>query len=251
MNLTKFLNLLNEDIEDSFGGNEWKDSPFSDDFFHNIKESFFPISSEIEFLKKNLKPGSVLDLGCGNFRLSKHLNNQFDCLGLDFSFYPLKSKLVSCLCADYSKLPLKKRFDNILLSFGQICFLQKKELENLLIQLKKHLKKNGFIYIDLPSPNNFQDLNNFNSFEKKSQKNHFWVRQYFPQRDIFSQKQIILNENGEVQSQLSLSYQTYAVSELILLFQNLGYNIEYSSENYENSNIKETSPWMIFLISKK
>ncbi|MCO4784030.1 MAG: class I SAM-dependent methyltransferase [Candidatus Cloacimonetes bacterium] len=250
MNIKDFLQLLNDDIEDSFGGDEWKDSPFSDEFFQNIKESFFPIGLEIDFLKSHLKPGSILDLGCGNFRLIEHLNDDFDCLGLDFSFHPLKSKKVPCLCADYSQLPIKKRFDNILLSFGQICFLQKEHLKTLLVQLKKHLKKGGLIYIDLPSPSNFQDLDNFNSFESCDNTSQFWVRQYFPHNDTFSQKQVIVDHQGKLISKLSLSYQVYALSELILLFQELGYTVPYNAENYENSTIKETSPWMIFLISK-
>ncbi|MCJ8344966.1 class I SAM-dependent methyltransferase [bacterium] len=251
MDLKNFVHLLNQDIEDSFGGQEWKQSPFSDDFFHNIKESYFPIDSEIAFLKENLKEGSILDLGCGNFRLIEHLKDDYECLGLDFSFHPLKSNLSDCLCADYSQLPFKKRFDNIFLSFGQICFLQKEALRKLLTQLKKHLKKGGFIYIDLPSPCNFQDLDSFNSFEIKDDETHFWVRQYFPQNDIFSQRQIVLDQQGQVKSTLSLSYQVYAVSELILLFQEIGYNVKYAGESYETATIKETSAWMIFLISKK
>lgn len=244
------MQLLNEEIEDSFGGEEWKDSPFSDEFFQNIKESFFPIELEIEFLKSKLKSGSVLDLGCGNFRLIEHLKDEFDCLGLDFSFHPLKSKKTPCLCGDYSQLPIKKRFDNIFLSFGQICFLQKQDLKTLLTQLKKNLKKGGLIYIDLPSPSNFQDLDNFNAFESNEDNTQFWIRQYIPRSDTFSQKQVVIDSLGNLVSNLSLSYQVYALSELILLFQELGYTVQYNSENYDNATIKETSPWMIFLISK-
>lgn len=252
-NIKDLIKLLHAELTPSFAGQEWLNPTFNDHFFTRSEKSPFPTDTneEISFLKEWLDKGPVLDLGCGDLRLSQNLIAEFGGLGIDLSFHSLKRvHNHQCLQADYRQLPLKGLFQIIILAFGQICFLPTAELKPFLNNIRRQLLPGGLIYLDLPSPMVFAEMNDQNSWELENQSLVLWSRQFHPDSSILSQRRLIFDYNGKLDSDLTTSYQSYSFFELLELFQQLRLQLVYSGADLAAAPIDEESEWMYFLLRK-
>jgi hypothetical protein len=227
-------------LRPSFGGQEWIQNDISDDFFSRSESGPFPSDTEqeIAFIKSHLKSGPILDLGCGDMRL-------------DLSFLCLqRSKQKNCIQADYRKLPLKGRFKLIILAFGQICFLPRTELKSFLNGLRKYLEPKGLIYLDLPAPTVFEEMNDRNTWEMENDSLTIWNRQFQPTTEVLSQQRLSFDRTGNPKSDVTFSYQSYSFFELLELFSHIRLQTEYNGEDLEGTPVGEESEWMYFLLKK-
>ena len=255
--LSNFLMELLENPSENPEGNlstlEWQDQTFVDRFFTNSRDGYYEIEEEIEFLKKYLTSSPSLDLGSGRGRLSKPLAETIPVFAIDNSFLSLEGSGVRSICGDYKKLPIKGHFGSIILAFGQICFCNKNELVDLLKRCKKLLKRNGRIYIDLPTIDATQGMHSFGEWEHLQENEEsilFTARHYNPVSDIFSQKLINFNFTNSQFVTKWVHYQMYSLYELLELFKDLRLQVIYGAEDFQETPIKEESPWMIFVLQK-
>lgn len=251
--LMELLEKPSENLEGNLSTLEWQDQTFVDRFFTTSRDGYYEIEEEIEFLNQYLTSGPFLDLGSGRGRLSKPLTDNISGFAVDNSFLSLKGNGVPSICGDYKKLPIKGHFGSILLAFGQICFCNKKELIELLKRCKKLLKRNGRIYIDLPTIDATQAMHSFGEWESLQESEDsvlFTARHYDPVSDIFSQKLVNVNIRNNQFLTKWIHYQMYSLYELLELFKDLRLQVVYGAEDFQETPIKEESPWMIFVLQK-
>lgn len=249
MELNEFLTLLNQDIETDIQSDAWDHHEFADHFFETTREGFLPLHEEIEFLLPHLGEGPFLDLGCGRGRLSSPLREKASGIALDISFASLKGHAHS-IQADLRDLPVQGPFSLALMAFGQACFLSREELTQTLKQLKRQLKPEGKIYLDLPTIELMQEMDSQNEFVKYGDWTAFYTRQFEPGTSRLLQRvTLIHNQTSEVKT-YSFAYQLYSLYELLELFRELRFRVEYGFEDLDSGPIKETSPWMVFLLQK-
>lgn len=105
--------------------------------------------------------GNVLDLGCGLGYFCDYLQRKgFDVLAIDIREECLreskrKNKNVKFIQADITKINLKEKFDTILL-LGVIDYLVNIDLVDYLSSLKKNLRPQGRILIQVANSNSLQ-----------------------------------------------------------------------------------------------
>lgn len=125
------------------------------DHFSKTRDRVWPETGK--YLKKLKKGDKILDLGCGNGRLLLGINQEVKYLGVDFSeelikiarkLHPLQEFRIADITEDKAWVNLDK-FDAIF-CVGVLHHLhtRKKQLY-ILKQARKHLKKNGFVYISV------------------------------------------------------------------------------------------------------
>ena len=255
-NLRNFLDELLEEPNTAINlhqAEEWSDFDFVDRFFGSNRDGFYDLQDEIKFIQSQLSEEPFLDLGSGRERLAEPLYNKMKGFALDKSLFCLRGNKVPSICADYHHLPLKGQFGSILLGYGQICFCEKSKLIDLLKRCKKLLKRKGKIYLDLPTIDAIQSMHSYGDWEFIDQSNHellFTSRHYNPDSGIFSQKLLNINRiSGNFRTNW-IHYQMYSLYELLELFKDLRLQVNYGAEDFNESPIKEESPWMIFVLQK-
>ncbi len=232
---------------------EWNDCEFVDRFFDSSRDGFYDLEDETKFVQNQLTDGPFLDLGSGRERLAAPLSEKIKGFALDKSLVSLRGNQIPSICADYHKLPLKGQFGSILLAYGQICFCEKPKLIDLLKRCKKILKRKGKIYLDLPTIDAIQSMHSYGEWEFVDTSKHqllFTARHYDPDSGIFSQKLLNINRiSGNLKTRW-IHYQMYSLYELLELFKDLRLQVNYGAEDFDESPIKEESPWMIFVLQK-
>lgn len=249
-NLLKFFSDLKEaETKVDFSNEEWRCDSFSHDFFQGEEPAYFDEEIAPDFLRALLIPGQrYLDLGCGVFRLSQHLQD-FEGFGLDLHHSSLLDPKIPSVVGNVHQLPFQGKFDLILLGFGQICLMEKEQLRKLLKRLKKLLNRSGKIYLDLPTIDYIQEYHDFNTWKLEEDQLEICAREYDPEPSQFHQKIKILNKLGE-QRNYEFSYQFYSLYELLEMFRDLRLQVVYGNEDFEEEPIKEGSEWMIFVLQK-
>ena len=112
----------------------------------------YPFSSLKKYSKKDSK---ILEIGCGTGRVLKGLYNEgYNVLGFDFDFSSLMSinqrKKYPVFLADILNIPVKDNSFDLALCFGVINSIEdEKSRVNILINIKKILKKDGIFIISL------------------------------------------------------------------------------------------------------
>jgi SAM-dependent methyltransferase len=250
MSIQEFLQELCSLPEPGFHEGPWDNTTFTRSYFQATAEGFFDAHEEAEFLLTWVENGPFLDLGAGTGRLSLKLHKRIPGVALDLSFEALKKGEIPGVQADFRHIPLKTGFELILLSFGQICFLPREDLPNLLKNCRKLLSKDGVLVIDLPSTEFAQDLDSLNEWEDLEEKLFFVQRSFLPESGLLTQKQIIVEKGtGTVESFVHTN-QIYSLYELLELFKDLRFQVAYGAEDLQGTPIKEGSPWMIFVLKK-
>jgi|GEM_PF-1009184 len=250
MSLKGFLKELSSLPESGFQNGPWENSTFARSYFQATVEGFFNSRDEAEFILTWVEKGPFLDLGAGTGRLSKELNEHIQGIALDLSFHALKKGEIPGVQADFRQIPFQGGFELILLSFGQICFLPREELPQLLKACRKLLSKEGSIVLDLPTQVFAQDLDGFNEFEDLGDEMFFVQRSFDPETALLYQKQIVANQRTGAYDSFYHTNQIYSLYELLELFKDLRLQVAYGAEDLEGSPIKEGSQWMIFVLKK-
>jgi SAM-dependent methyltransferase len=251
MDISTLFQELKKEISADFAGSEWKTQEYSDDFFGEVRSNYWEPEREQEFLSEHLGDGRFLDLGCGDFRLSRELIHSGNGVGLDLSFHALRENVVPCVCGDYRNLPFQSRcFDLVLLAFGQICFLQPEELLSLLKQCRSLLIRGGKVILDLPTLALMQELDGVNEWVQKEDRFQFYVRQYQADEQCFHQRLLELDKEGRLCRDICFTYRGYGYSELLTLIEQAGYLACYCAEDLNGTRIQEESPWMSFVLKK-
>lgn len=128
--------------------------------WNNFRQSpFRDVSLEFEGILNKIKPGKILDLGCGNCRnILPFAKKGFDCYGIDFSKkmleyakkYSNKNNFkVKLKKARLEKIPFKKESFNYLLSIATLHHLNKNDQKTAVKEMFRVLKKDGIAIISV------------------------------------------------------------------------------------------------------
>lgn len=128
----------------------------ADQWYHFRQQLFRDLADDIEKIS-SMKPGKILDIGCGNCRnLLPFAKKGFDCYGIDFSNemlssagryskkYGFKVKLKNALA---EKLPFPKSSFSYCLSIALLHHLDKKAQEKAVKEMHRILKPKGIALI--------------------------------------------------------------------------------------------------------
>jgi ubiquinone/menaquinone biosynthesis C-methylase UbiE len=131
----------------------------------------------INFNKNNCTKTKVLDVGCGRGdQLKSFEKMNFDAHGLDLEFNS-QSLIKNLSICDFriSKMPFQDETFDIIFCKSVIEHLYLKEIENLMIETKRILKKGGFFIILTPAweynvKNFYTEYSHVTPFTKRSLK---------------------------------------------------------------------------------
>lgn len=127
------------------------------------KEEALYLSKIIKFFEKKMNENysTILEVACGNGRIHSFLRKKgFEVFGIDNSKelldnitkkFPKYSK--NYWLADMRNFDLKKRFDIVLSWFTSFGYFNDSVNLKVLKNMKKHLRKNGLLMIDIPNKN--------------------------------------------------------------------------------------------------
>jgi ubiquinone/menaquinone biosynthesis C-methylase UbiE len=128
----------------------------AEQWYHFRQQLFRDTVDDIEKIS-SMKPGKILDIGCGNCRnLQPFAKKGFDCYGIDFSSemlssagryskkYGFKVKLKNALA---EKLPFPSSSFDYCLSIALLHHLNKKGQENAVKEMHRILKPNGIALV--------------------------------------------------------------------------------------------------------
>lgn len=120
---------------------------------------FKDVSLEIEKIIQKIKPGKILDLGCGNCRnLLFFAKEGFDCYGVDFSqnmlnygkeFAKKNNFNVKLKKAQLEKIPFKNNNFDYLLSIATLHHLNKENQEDAVKEMYRILRVGGIAIVSV------------------------------------------------------------------------------------------------------
>jgi SAM-dependent methyltransferase len=131
--------------------------------YDRSEEEAFYLSKIIKFFEKKLNENysTILEVACGNGRIHPFLRKKgFKIFGIDNSKelietitekFPSFSK--NYWLADMRNFDLKRKFDIVLSWFTSFGYFNDNVNLKVLKNMKKHLRKNGLLMIDIPNKN--------------------------------------------------------------------------------------------------
>ncbi len=157
--------------------------------WNNFRQSpFRDVSIEFERILNKIKPGKILDLGCGNCRnLLPFAKKDFECYGIDFSKkmleyaekYSKKNNFkVKLKKARLEKIPFKKESFDYLLSIATLHHLNKKDQKKAVNEMFRILKKEGIALVSVWNKWPFSLIIK-NKYEKWKKNNKEYYRYYY------------------------------------------------------------------------
>lgn len=187
------LEKLKSSIENETNLN-WNDYNFGKNFCLSVVRSEEQTDLEVEFIIKNLKlkPNSkILDLGCGDGRVSKALVQKgFEVTGIDLNKYAIekaistKNEKENYICQNILDINYKEEFDAILLIFNHFAIFSKFEVTKLIKKIEKALVRDGKLLIETASIYQGYNIDGIQEWNIKEQ----WLSGSF--------KQLVLVENN-------------------------------------------------------
>lgn len=134
------------------------------DYYNNNARSYFDstinanMQDGYELFLKYLKGNKILDFGCGSGRDVKYFKSLgYDVDGIDGSqeLCDLATNYtnVNIKCMDFNDFNEVDKYDGIWCS-GTLLHVEKDNLKNILLKLKKSLTKNGIILVAMKEGNN-------------------------------------------------------------------------------------------------
>ena len=128
----------------------------AEQWYHFRQQQFRDVKAEIGDIS-NLKPGKILEIGCGSCRnLLPFAKQGFDCYGVDFSKNMLKFAKEYCEKYDFKvnlkkaraeELPFQDSSFDYILSIATLHHLNRKEQEAAVKEMARVLKPDGIALI--------------------------------------------------------------------------------------------------------
>lgn len=120
------------------------------------------LSEDIDFYRRFVKGKSLLEIMCGTGRIISSLKNLEERYGLDIdermlSIMRSKDKKIVAIKADAREFSIKKKFDNIIIGLNSILMFNSDDKIKLLQNAKKHLNKDGKIFVDAIMPPDLEE----------------------------------------------------------------------------------------------
>lgn len=119
-------------------------------------------NSWYKFLRKYIKKGNILDIGCGTASLTKlFYEDGFDIIGLDISKSMLevarkKASQIPYFCIDIQKNKLDKKFKYIMCNFDTVNYL--KDFSSFIKHCSQMQDNNGILIFDIVSEEIFDEI---------------------------------------------------------------------------------------------
>ena len=128
---------------------------FDDDI---ASRNYETISNTVEFITSRLnlnEQSSVMDFGCGPGLYTNLFEQKgIKTFGIDFSrnsidFAKSQNKNVTYINHNYLNVEVNHKFDLVIQIYCDFCVLSKSESDQLLQNVKRHLKPNGYFFFDV------------------------------------------------------------------------------------------------------
>lgn len=132
-------------------------------------------------IPKNLRNGKILDIGCGSYPYFLHNTNFKEKFGIDPSLKELSVENIKLIKQDVTKnkLPFKNQSVNVVTMLAVFEHIDPQELNFVLSEIYRVLKRGGFLIVTTPSPwsdmllHQMSKLNLISSEEIHEHKSHY------------------------------------------------------------------------------
>ena len=156
--------------------------------YHEIYEEEYKDDKDVNFLFKELKSGTHLEIGCGTGRILNGLAKRKDLklYGIDVDKTALTiakkkfKKKINIIHSPAEKFISKIKFDSIFFMFNGFMYLNDCQKKEFLKNSKKNLKKNGFLYISIfnPCKHRLEEKFPYYKFQKKIKVNKTEIKKF-------------------------------------------------------------------------
>jgi 2-polyprenyl-3-methyl-5-hydroxy-6-metoxy-1,4-benzoquinol methylase len=152
-------------------------------YHHTVKEgeyagiSYFSVISIIKKIIKKISPKTILDFGCGDGKLIYELKNQdTELTGIDLSkkaisFAKIFSPKEKFIAEDINNYKPKEKF-NMIISIETLEHIPPDQLKNIIKNLNRLVKENGYLIITVPSKNVRLFKKHYQHFDTKTMQNY-------------------------------------------------------------------------------
>jgi SAM-dependent methyltransferase len=209
----------------------------------------------IHLAQLSKRSGPILDLGCGQGRYSKFLQEEgYDIMGLDYSGDLLQhakstDQDLCLLRGNMLQLPFKPCFSHILSLFTSFGYFDQDE-DNLQVlkQMSNALVNDGVLYLDFLNPENVTS----SPWEQKKLNEHFSMSS---QKNIDTSinmvfKDVKIYREGELIQSYQERVKLYDLTWFERNAKNCGLTIHKSYGNYEGAPIGQNTPRNIYVMKK-
>jgi len=155
--------------------------------------TFDPLPELKIFIDLVRPKGNILDLGCGPGQHAKlFAQNGFSVTGIDLSEKMIniaKAKVPNALFfeMDILNFDLPKKTYNGIWASASLIHLKRSDISEVIINLKKLLKKNGILYVSIKEGNNegflidgrYNDVKKFYTYYKKDELDKIFIKTGF------------------------------------------------------------------------
>lgn len=154
---------------------QWDDIGFRHHVVMDWAYEYVAYASFVIEVVKSLKPRSVLDVGCGDGRISFEMNralNDSRIVGLDYSENAINlaramAPRITWLCGDISTIRLEERFDVATL-VEVLEHIPPQRLGSFLTGVGQSLRPGGYVVVSVPSSNIPVTEKHFHHFSEES-----------------------------------------------------------------------------------
>lgn len=245
---------LNFDFENTFNAEEYL-------YFYNDYLTAEKLKSEIDFLVKFTaldRPLEILDLACGHGRHANALaQSGHKVTGIDITEDFLKiargnalklSVQVKYIHKDMRTINYRDAFDRIFMLYTSVGYFDDEQNEKVFRAIFKALKPNGFFCFDSHNRDTF--MHYFLPTSVVEREGNFMIdrRSFDPLQGRSTTKRTIIYNQTTKNFQFSI--RIYSPTEIIKLFQQIGFSNVAFYENWEGKPLGNESKRMIVIAKK-
>ena len=210
--------------------------------------------------------GALLDLGCGPGLYCEEFKRLgFEVTGIDFSAGSIayarehaagQKHDIEYICRDYLTMEYEKRFDVIVMIFGDFCVLSDEKRRILLDKVFRALKKEGFFFFDVTTPcleksppRNWQAISGRGFWHDEP---HLVLEECieYPEEHVFLNRYHVIHETGQVKTYLIWN-RNYTAAGLERILAAEQFVIDGFYSDLTGNPYKPESAWMGIVARKK
>lgn len=271
MELYKILKNI-EDLKSNINKNyesnlDWTNYEFGKNFCLSIKRDKLQTDKEINFIIKYLRlkqNSKILDLGCGNGRLSIELAKKgYSITGIDLNKYAIEQAIsnsknlnTTFINKDILEFKTDEKFSSILIIFNHFGVFNKIQINKLLKNIYSYLEDGGRLIIETNSIsygkniNGIQEWKIYDTWLAGNYPQLVLSENYFLPKNIYIRKDYSIGINNFILKEFIQKLYLYNIEEIDNILKANSFKLEQVYSDWEG-NIFEDNDDNIILIAKK